>query len=164
MAYANNKIKNEINMRPYKCRRIEKEPEIKFFKPNGIPAKFLEKVVLTVDEFEAVRLADLNGLYQEEAAEKMSISRQTFGNIIASARRKIADCLVNTKALKIEGGEIEMKRNFFCSNCNGTWNEPFGTGRPEKCPKCGDKNFRRVNDRNEKCGHGRKGRRCANGN
>ena len=118
-------------MRPYKCRKVEKEPEIKFFKPNGIPAKLLEKVVLTVDEFEAVRLADLNGLYHEEAAEKMNISRQTFGNIIASARRKIADCLVNAKALKIEGGEIDMKRNFFCSNCNNSWSEPFGTGRTE---------------------------------
>ena len=150
-------------MRPYKCRKVEQEPEIKFFKPNGIPAKLLEKIVLTVDEFEAVRLADLNGLYHEEAAEKMNISRQTFGNIISSARYKIADCLVNAKALKIEGAEIEMKRNFFCSGCKNTWDEPFGTGRPEKCPKCGDKNFRRVNNRNEGCGRGRKGRRCSNG-
>ena len=85
-------------MRPYKCRKVEQEPEIKFFKPNGIPAKLLEKVVLTVDEFESVRLADLEGLYQEEAAERMNISRQTFGNIIASAHSKIADCIVNAKA------------------------------------------------------------------
>ncbi len=148
-------------MRPYKCRKIEQEPAIKFFKPNGIPAKLLEKIVLTVDEFEAVRLADLSGLYQEEAAEKMNISRQTFGNIISSAHYKIADCLVNAKALKIEGGEIEMKRNFFCSGCKNTWDEPFGTGRPEKCPKCGDKNFHRVNNRNEECGRGRKWRRCS---
>ena len=150
-------------MRPHKCRKIGQEPEIKFFKPNGIPSKLLAKVVLTIDEFEAVRLADLNGLYQEEAAEKMNVSRQTFGNIISSARYKIADCLVNAKALKIEGGEIEMKRNFFCSGCKNTWDEPFGTGRPEKCPKCGDKNFRRVNNRNEECGRGRKRRNCSNG-
>lgn len=150
-------------MRPYKCRKVEQEPEIKFFKPNGIPAKLLEKIVLTVDEFEAVRLADLNGFYHEEAAEKMNISRQTFGNIISSARHKIADCLVNAKALKIEGGEIEMKRNFFCPGCKNSWDEPFGTGRPEKCPKCGDKNFRRVNNRNEGYGRGRKACRCSNG-
>ncbi len=149
-------------MRPYKCRKVEQEPETKFYKPNGIPAKLLKKIVLTVDEFEAVRLADLNGLYHEEAAEKMNISRQTFGNIISSARYKIADCLVNAKALKIEGGEIEMKRDFFCSGCKNTWCEPFGTGSPEKCPKCGDKNFRRVNNRSEECGRGRKGRRCSN--
>ncbi len=99
-------------MRPYKCRKIGKEPEIKFFKPNGIPSKLLAKVVLTVDEFEALRLADLKGLYQEEAAKKMNISRQTFGNIINSAHYKIADCIVNAKALKIEGGEIEIKKDF----------------------------------------------------
>ncbi|MCL4428896.1 MAG: DUF134 domain-containing protein [Deltaproteobacteria bacterium] len=147
-------------MRPYKCRKVEQEPEIKFFKPNGIPAKLLEKVVLTVDEFESVRLADLEGLYQEEAAERMNISRQTFGNIIASAHSKIADCIVNAKALKIEGGEIEMKRNFFCTGCKNTWDEPFGTGRPEKCPKCGGINFSRVNNQNEECRRGRKRRRC----
>jgi len=67
----------------------------------------LEEVNLTLDELEAVRLADLEGLYQEDAAKKMNISRQTFGNIINSAHKKIADVLLNAKALKIEGGTIE---------------------------------------------------------
>jgi predicted DNA-binding protein (UPF0251 family) len=67
----------------------------------------LEEVNLTLDELEAVRLADLEGLYQEDAANKMDVSRQTFGNIINSAHKKIADVLLNAKALKIEGGVVK---------------------------------------------------------
>ena len=67
----------------------------------------LEEVNLTLDELEAIRLADLRGLYQEDAAKKMNVSRQTFGNIINSAHKKISDALLNAKALKIEGGNIE---------------------------------------------------------
>jgi predicted DNA-binding protein (UPF0251 family) len=68
----------------------------------------LDEVILTKDEWEAVRLADLEGLYQESAAEMMKISRPTFGRIIESAHRKIADALVNGKALKIEGGNVDV--------------------------------------------------------
>jgi len=67
----------------------------------------LEEVNLTLDGLEAVRLADLEGLYQKDAAKKMGISRQTFGNIINSAHKKIADVLLNAKALKIEGGVVK---------------------------------------------------------
>jgi predicted DNA-binding protein (UPF0251 family) len=70
--------------------------------------RLLEVVNLTVDELEAVRLADLEGLYQEAAAEKMRISRQTFGRILESAHKKIADALVNGKALSIEGGDVQI--------------------------------------------------------
>ncbi len=79
----------------------------------------LEEVILTVDEFEAIRLADLESLYQEQAAEKMDVSRQTFGRIIESAHKKVAEALVKGKALKIEGGEIEMAemRKFRCYDC-----------------------------------------------
>jgi predicted DNA-binding protein (UPF0251 family) len=90
--------------RPFKCRHIGCEPGTTYFKPRGIPLFELQEVVLTVDEFEALRLADLEGLYQEEAAKKMKISRQTFGNIISSAHGKIADAIINGKAIKIEGG------------------------------------------------------------
>ena len=93
--------------RPCRCRRIRCSPDTNYFKPRGIPLNMLEEVNLTLDELEAVRLADLGGLYQEDAARKMDISRQTFGNIINSAHRKIADVLLNAKALKIEGGTIE---------------------------------------------------------
>ena len=93
--------------RPCRCRRIRCRPDTNYFKPRGIPLDALEEVNLTLDELEAIRLADLGELYQEDAAKKMNISRQTFGNIINSAHKKIADALLNAKALKIEGGNIE---------------------------------------------------------
>jgi uncharacterized protein len=94
--------------RPKCCRTISCGPDVTHFKPRGIPASMLEEVHLTLDEFEAIKLADFEALYQEEAACKMNVSRQTFGRIINSAHRKIADVLINGKALKIEGGEVEI--------------------------------------------------------
>jgi len=93
--------------RPCRCRRIRCKPDASYFKPRGIPLDMLEEINLGLDELEAIRLADLEELYQEDAAKKMNISRQTFGNIINSAHKKIADVLLNAKALKIEGGAIE---------------------------------------------------------
>lgn len=94
--------------RPRQCRRVAHLPQVTFYKPRGIPLSVLQQVNLTVDEFEAVRLADLEGMHQDQAAEKMNISRQTFGRIIESAHKKIADALVNGKALSIEGGPFEL--------------------------------------------------------
>lgn len=79
------------------------------FKPIGIPVRELEEVLMTLDEFEAIRLADLDGLYQEQAASKMNVSRATFSRIVDSARRKVADALVHGKALRIEGGVVEVR-------------------------------------------------------
>jgi predicted DNA-binding protein (UPF0251 family) len=70
----------------------------------------LEEINLALDELEAIRLADFDGFYQEDAAKKMNISRQTFGNIVNSAHKKIADVLLHAKALKIEGGVVEITR------------------------------------------------------
>jgi predicted DNA-binding protein (UPF0251 family) len=136
--------------RPKNCRRVQFLPDSKYFKPRGIPLSMLEEVILTVDECEAIRLADFEGLYQEQAAEKMAVSRQTFGRIIESAHKKVAEALVKGKALKIEGGEIEMAetRKFSCSDCQHAWELPFGTGRPPGCPSCKSDNIRRaVEDR-----------------
>lgn len=94
--------------RPPFCRRISGLPVCRFYKPQGIPASMLEQVILTEDEWEAVRLADKEGLYHEQAAERMNVSRQTFGRILESARRKIADALVSGKALLIQGGRVEF--------------------------------------------------------
>jgi len=94
--------------RPRQCRRVAYLPQVTFYKPRGVPLSVLQLVNLTVDELEAVRLADLEGMHQDQAAEKMNISRQTFGRIIESAHKKIADALVNGKALSIEGGPIEL--------------------------------------------------------
>ena len=98
-----------------------------------------EEVELTLDEFEALRLADFDGLYQEQAAEQMNVSRQTFGNIINSAHKKIADFLINAKPLKISGGSIEMvttDNNFVCYGCKLYGNTHFQDGTLELCPYC----------------------------
>jgi predicted DNA-binding protein (UPF0251 family) len=90
--------------RPFAPRRIGYLPGATYFKPAGVPMRALEEVTLTLDEFEAVRLADLEGLYQEQAAEQMQVSRQTFGRIVDSAHRKVAEALVHGKALRVHGG------------------------------------------------------------
>jgi predicted DNA-binding protein (UPF0251 family) len=94
--------------RPIHCRRVGCLPQVNYYKPRGIPLALLQQTTLTVDELEAIRLADLEGLYQEQAAEKMNVSRQTFGRILESAHKKIADALVNGKALSIQGGAIKL--------------------------------------------------------
>lgn len=76
------------------------------FKPAGVPARNLEHVTLRFDQAEAIRLADLEGLYQEAAALRMGVSRPTFGRILESARRVVADAIINGKFLRIDGGEV----------------------------------------------------------
>jgi predicted DNA-binding protein (UPF0251 family) len=92
--------------RPPTCRRIAAEPGVCVFKPAGVPACRLQWLNLTLDEFEALRLADLNGLHQERAAARMRVSRQTFGRIVENARRKVAQALSSGMALNIEGGVV----------------------------------------------------------
>ena len=88
-------------VRPVKCRMIGVSPTATYFKPRGIGMFMLEEVSLELDELEALRLADFEGLYQADAAERMGISRQTFANIVERARHKVADALIHGKALKI---------------------------------------------------------------
>ena len=95
--------------RPPKCRWIGFRPNVSFFKPQGIPLRVLNQICLGYDELEAIRLSDWEGLSQEEAAQRMNVSRATFGRIVAQGRQKVADALVNGKAIRIEGGEVEMR-------------------------------------------------------
>lgn len=95
--------------RPKKSRWVAVSPDISFFKPQGIPLRILQQVELGVDELEALRLADWEGLGQEEAARRMNISRATFGRVVAQGRKKVADALVHGKAIHIEGGNIEFR-------------------------------------------------------
>ena len=91
-------------MRPKKTRFVECHPGERCFKPRCKPGKRLEGVTVTMDELEAIRLADFKCMRQEDAAKRMGISRPTFSRIIESGRRKIADGLVNIKCIKVEGG------------------------------------------------------------
>jgi predicted DNA-binding protein (UPF0251 family) len=112
------------------------------FKPGGVPG--LAQVRMTLDEFEAIRLADVERLLQDDAAARMEISRPTFGRVLASARRKVAQALVFGRALRIEGGDVAAA--------------PPGRGR---CPWCTHRCRADVPGACERCGHGlvRLGRR-----
>ncbi len=88
-------------MRPKKCRRINCEINSAYFQPRAVPFSKLSEIVLEADEIEALRLSHIEDMYQEDAALKMKISRQTFGRIINSAHKKITDALINGKALKL---------------------------------------------------------------
>jgi len=138
--------------RPKQYRWIEKIPKVTHFSPDGeIPGE-KEPIILTVDELEAIRLADMEGLYQEHAAEKIKVSRQTFGRIIVAAHRKIAEALVLGKSIRIEGGKImapEQSQGMgagghcICPKCDERI--PHQRGIPcqeEKCPKCSQKMMR----------------------
>ncbi len=135
--------------RPKKNRIVGFNPDVSYFKPRGIPLLDLEEVKLTIDEREAIRLADLLGLSYEEAGSEMGISRATFGRIVQRARGIIADALINGKAINVEGGNftfVETPRKFICLDCDREWEEPCGTGRPDGCPGCRSMQFRRVLD------------------
>jgi len=87
--------------RPRLCRRIQFDPRITYFKPQGVPMSELEIVELTTEEMEAYRLRHINSLEQQEAASKMHTSQSTYQRILYSAYKKIADGLINGKAIKI---------------------------------------------------------------
>ena len=137
--------KNPVG-RPKNYRHIRFSPDATYFKPAGVQRQLLEEICLTIDEVEAIRLADLNGLYQEEAARKMNVSRQTFGRIINNAHKKIADALVNGKALSISGGTVVhvLKRFFTCYDCNDQWEVKTESAIPEICPSCGNGRIHRL--------------------
>ena len=134
-------------VRPQKDRMVAFNPEISYFKPRGIPMIDLEEVCLTVDQREAIRLSDLLGMSHEDAGRRMGVSRATFGRIIQRARNAVADALINGKAINVEGGNyriINKARLFHCNNCQFEWEEPFGSGRPKRCPECKKNEFYRL--------------------
>ena len=120
-------------------RRVNFIPQIRYFKPAGIPLSGLQETRLSVEEVEAVRLKDLEGSELEECAQKMNVSRTTFSRVLSSARQKIADALLNGKAIRIEGGNFEMTvRRFRCLNGH-EWDVPFDSlinRPPQYCPTC----------------------------
>jgi predicted DNA-binding protein (UPF0251 family)/predicted Fe-Mo cluster-binding NifX family protein len=112
-----------------KCRFVQSQPGVLYFKPSGIPLRILDECVLTMDEVEAIRLADLEGHSHEQAAAVMGISRATFGRIVASARRSVADALINSKSIRMEHveyavitGSAKGKSQLATSN-NEEWSE-----------------------------------------
>jgi predicted DNA-binding protein (UPF0251 family) len=128
--------------RPKKCRRVDFLPTVTVFKPAGVRRCGLEEIVLTVEELEAIRLKDQEGLEQEECAARMQVSRPTFQRILTSARAKVAHMLTGGLALRVEGGTYELAgRRRRCRRCQGEFAAPARPASPADealCPKCRD--------------------------
>jgi predicted DNA-binding protein (UPF0251 family) len=131
--------------RPVKLRYVAQLPNMGLFRPRGIPTNALQSVRLSVEEIESIRLKDLEGLEQEECAQKMRISRPTFHRVLESARKKLADALINGKAIQIEGGNFGLPQSRFrCNNDGHEWDVPFETLAnrvPISCPTCSSVNI-----------------------
>jgi len=142
--------------RPKKVRIVSSEPKVKYFKPRAVPLNNLVEVEITVDEMETMRLSDIEKLSQKDGAERMGIHQSTFQRTLANAREKIADAIVNGKAIKIIGGAYDMPggdgsgpRGMGAGSGRGLGRDSGGgAGRmggplaagPDgkcKCPKCG---------------------------
>jgi uncharacterized protein len=149
--------------RPIKCRRVDFYPGVNYFKPAGIPMRDLEETRLSIEEIEAIRLKDLEGLDQEQGAEKMNISRPTFQRILSSARQKLADAVLNGKAMRIEGGNfIVSPRRFKCSNGH-EWDVPYEIAikePPQACPVCDSPEIIPLQSWGKKCERPGSGRCC----
>ena len=112
-------------VRPHKERCIEKLPPITHYKPVGIPLHDIEEVLLTIEEMESIRLADIEKLDQATAAANMEVSRPTFHRIINLAHQKIASALWHGQSLRVDGGKFRIApqcqkglRRCFCKKCN----------------------------------------------
>lgn len=131
--------------RPFKCCRVAFMPGVTYFKPAGIPLRSLEEIRLSVEEAEALRLKDLEGLEQEQGAEKMNVSRPTFQRVLAAARKKVAAALLNGKAIKIEGGNFEIAHRRFRCRSGHEWElETPISIPPELCPTCNTPDVQQV--------------------
>lgn len=126
--------------RPTKFRKVEFFPENNYFVPIGKSKCDLKEVVLKVEELEAMRLKDIEDLNQEQCAENMQVSRQTFQNIIDNARKKVAIALTEGKAINISGGHYTTNHcKFKCMDCDNEYNIKYEQDK-SSCPKCGSHN------------------------
>ncbi|MEW8996062.1 DUF134 domain-containing protein [Clostridium sp.] len=123
--------------RPTKFRRVEFFPEDTYFVPWGKPKGEIEEMLLKVEELEAMRLKDIEELNQEQCAERMQVSRQTFQNIIDSARKKIAIALTEGNAIRISGGNYRATFcKFKCLHCGEIYDINYEQDKGN-CPTCG---------------------------
>ncbi len=133
--------------RPTKWRKIENMPTIPFFVPSKTDIAEVAENILKLEELEAIRLKDLEGLEQGECAEKMEVSRPTFQRILLSAREKIADSLINGKTIHVEGGNFTLNIcPVKCISCGREWSESYENMEIIKrgdftCPDCGATNI-----------------------
>jgi uncharacterized protein len=126
--------------RPKKHRYIGSPPPSTVFKPQGIPMGRLRSVPLSLDELEALRLADLRGNSHEQAAVTMHVSRPTFGRILERAHGAVARALLEGKALVIAGGTVTSspRCRVRCRKCRRQWEMPVHVAADFHCPRCPD--------------------------
>jgi len=142
--------------RPPIERSVGGVPRITLFKPAGVPARELEQLQLAVDELEAIRLVDLEGLSHEQAAEAMGVSRQTVGRVLERGRGKVAEALVGGKAILIGGGQYRVEpRKLCCFACRERWLAIDEAPDPASCPRCGSTDVSVCWGPGERCGSGR---------
>jgi len=125
--------------RRHRWRRVSVLPPASYYKPANSPAVDLHENNILVEEAEAVRLKDMLGLEQEDCAVKMRVSRRTFCRLLESARGKIADALINGKAIRIQGGNFHMAESRYRCIEGHEWQESFESMikmAPQYCPRC----------------------------
>jgi predicted DNA-binding protein (UPF0251 family) len=122
--------------RPIKCRKVQFLPETTCFVPLDRKGEEGENIILRVEELEAMRLKDIKGLTQQQCADKMNISRQTFQNIIDSGRKKVVLALTKGKAINIKGGNYALSScKLKCKSCNNTYDMNYIKDK-NICPFC----------------------------
>lgn len=140
--------------RPPIERAVSGLPRITLFKPAGVPARELEQLQLGVDELEAIRLVDLEGLSHEQAAQIMGVSRQTVGRVLERGRARVAEALVGGKAILIGGGQYRVEpRRLCCFACQARWTDG-GDGPATACPQCGASDVGICWGPGDRCGQG----------
>ena len=140
--------------RPPIERTVSGLPRVTLFKPAGVPARDLEQLQLGVDELEAIRLVDLEGLSHEQAAEVMGVSRQTVGRVLERGRGRVAEALVGGKAILIGGGQYRVEpRRMCCPACQARWTAA-GDEPVTACPECGATDVGICWGPGDRCGQG----------
>ncbi len=126
--------------RPRKPRFITTEPGTRSLVPGNGDHKDAEPIILGWDEYEVLRLIDLEGLFQDAAGELLGISRQTVGRILTEARRKLTAAIVEGRPITVEGGDAYMMEHFTCADCGNRWMIFEGSKPSRHCPACGGTN------------------------
>ncbi|MFA7673762.1 MAG: DUF134 domain-containing protein [Clostridia bacterium] len=142
--------------RPIKWRKVCSLPDNNRFGPLDSPADMTDTVNMTIDEYETIRLIDLDGLTQEESASQMNISRTTVQGIYDGARRKLAESLVNGKVLRIEGGEYQLCDGKGNGCCKGSCQRRrYGRGFTENQENSNNLNNKELEYKNENSNAGK---------
>ncbi len=142
LTYVSNEEADEVRVmpRPTKLRQVSTAPVVTFFKPAGVPMGALDMVVLALEEVEALRLKDIEDLHQEVCAQHMGVSRATFHQVLKAARGKLADAILNGKAIRVEGGAYAFPGGRFrCRRDGSEWTLPPGPlpgVSSVSCPSC----------------------------